>query len=87
MDNANDAGATIIAVTANPESDIAERADIVLRVATRDRVLSNLSFSQNSLNFVVEVLFLFLSQDSTDVHEKNLMFWKSAKSDIEPQQH
>lgn len=87
IDNANDAGATIIAITANPESDIADRADIILRVATRDRVLSNLSFSQNSLNFVIEVLFLFLSQDSADVHEKNLMFWKSAKSDIEPQKN
>jgi RpiR family carbohydrate utilization transcriptional regulator len=86
MDNANDAGAVIIAVTSNIESDIANRADIVIHTATRDKMLSDLSFSQNSLNFVVEILFLFLSHSSEDVREKNLMFWKSARNDIEPQQ-
>lgn len=86
IDNANDAGASIITITSNPESDLASRADIVIETANRDRMLSDLSFSQNSLNFVIETLFLFLSHDSEDVKEKNLMFWKSAKSDVEPQE-
>ncbi|RRG05615.1 MAG: MurR/RpiR family transcriptional regulator [Lactobacillus sp.] len=85
MDNANDAGASIIIITSNDSSDLAKRADLVIRTATRDRMLSDLHFSQNSINFIIEVLFLFLSHESQDVSEKNRMFWKSAKSDIEPQ--
>ncbi len=85
LDNANDAGATIVAITENTESDIAKRADIVLRVANRDKMLSDLHFSQSSINFVIETLFLFLSHESEDVSEKNKLFWKTAGRDREPE--
>lgn len=85
MDNANDAGATTIMVTDNEDSTLAKRADIVIKTATRDRLLSkNLRFSQNSINFVVETLFLFLCHDSEEVDEKNRLFWKTAQKDREP---
>lgn len=86
LENANDAGATTIAITENVESDIAKRADIVLRVANRDKMLSNLRFSQNSINFVIETLFLFLSHDSEDAAEKNRLFWKAAGDDRAPEE-
>lgn len=85
MDNANDAGATTIMVTDNEDSTLAKRADIVIKTATRDRLLSkNLRFSQNSINFVVEILFLFLCHDSEEIDEKNRLFWKTAQKDREP---
>ena len=87
IDNANDAGTKVITITSNPDSDLAKRSDFVIRIANRDCILSDLHFSQNSLNFVIEILFLFLSHNSTDVKEKNLMFWKSARNDIEPQKN
>lgn len=87
MDNANDAGATTIVITDNVDSPLAKRGDIVLQTMTRDALLAKgFHFSQNSLNYMIEILFLFLCHDANDLEEKNRLFWKTARQDREPEE-
>ncbi len=87
MDNANDVGATTIVITDNVDSPLAKRGDIVLQTMTRDALLAKgFHFSQNSLNSMIEILFLFLCHNANDLEEKNRLFWKTARQDREPEE-
>jgi len=87
MDNANDVGATTIVITDNVDSPLAKRGDIVLQTMTRDALLAKgFHFSQNSLNYMIEILFLFLCHNANDLEEKNRLFWKTARQDREPEE-
>jgi DNA-binding MurR/RpiR family transcriptional regulator len=73
MSNAIDRGVSTIVITRNAESPLAERADVVLKVVSRDHLLVNdFDFSHNSINYVLESLLLLLFHSSRDANEYNL---------------
>mgnify|MGYP000853589782 FL=1 len=81
-DNAEDAGTPIVLLTNNPESPLALRADIVLRAVSRDAMFSEgIRFSQNSLNYVVELLYLFLITGWEDTVERTKLLNKKVGED------
>jgi DNA-binding MurR/RpiR family transcriptional regulator len=85
MDNAIDSGTPTIMITDNEDSELAKRADILLKTASRDRMLArDLRFSQNSINFVIELLTLALFHSSNDADERVHLFEKAAGFDRNP---
>lgn len=85
MDNAIDSGTPTIMITDNEDSELAQRANILLKTATRDRVLArDLRFSQNSINFVIELLTLSLFHESHDADERVHLFEKATGFDRNP---
>lgn len=78
MDNAQDSAIPTVLITADPTTTLAERADHVLAVASRDHLLANnFAVSHNSINFVVECMLLLLFHDSPDAREYLRMFQKN----------
>lgn len=65
VDNAEDAGTTVAMITDNVNGKLASRAQYVIRASNKEPALSHevnirsLRFSQMSISFVIEVLFLF----------------------------
>jgi DNA-binding MurR/RpiR family transcriptional regulator len=85
MDNAIDSGTPIIMITDNEDSELAQRADILLKTASRDRIIArNLRFSQNSINFVIEILMLSLFHESHDADERVHLFERETDFDRHP---
>ena len=83
MENAHQVGATVVLVSDRVDSELSKRADILLRTATHDRLLTqNLRFSQNPLNFVIELITFFLFNESTDaevlaqIFDRNMLYDK-----------
>ncbi len=82
MDNALDSDTPTVVITNQPASPLARRATCVLHAATRDKVLSSdLPFSHNSINYIVEVLFLLLSSDVPNLRAHADLLWKSLGED------
>lgn len=82
MDNAKDSDTPTIVITNMPDSPLARRATCVLHAATRDKMLnSDLPFSHNSINFIVEVLFLLLCSDVPNFPAQAGLLWKSLGED------
>lgn len=78
MDNAQDSAIPTVAITADPATHLAERADHTLAVANHDQLLANnFAVSHNSINFVVECMILLLFHDSPDAQEYLRMFQKA----------
>lgn len=77
FDCAEDANCPIVMVTDNPQTPLAQRANYVLRATVRDRVFTdNFSFSQNSMNFIIEMLFLFFISGWQESEETGRMLGK-----------
>ncbi|QOY60338.1 MurR/RpiR family transcriptional regulator [Thermophilibacter immobilis] len=84
VDNAEDSGATIVFVTSNPTSELAQRADVVLSAVSRDQMLAGSQFSSHiSTDFVLETLFLFVFAGGGATHEHARMERKSLGKDKE----
>lgn len=82
MDNAIDSDTPTIVITNTPDSPLARRATCVLHAATRDKMLnSDLPFSHNSINYIVEVIFLLLCSDVPDFKAHAGLLWKSLGED------
>ena len=82
MDNALETETPTVVITNIPESPLAQRATYVLHAATHDKTLSNdLPFSHNSINYLVEVLFLLLRSDVPNFSQHARMLWKSMGED------
>lgn len=82
MDNANDSETPTIVITNVPDSPLARRATCVLHTASRDKMLnSDLPFSHNSINFIVEVIFLLLCSDVPNFRAQAGLLWKSLGED------
>lgn len=82
MDNAIDSQTPSIVITNVPDSPLATRATCVLQAATRDKMLnSELPFSHNSINYLIEVLFLLLSTDVPNMKARAGLLWKSLGED------
>ena len=82
MDNAIDSDTPTIVITNTPDSPLARRATCVLHAATRDKMLnSDLPFSHNSINYIVEVIFLLLCSDVPNFKAHAGLLWKSLGED------
>lgn len=82
MDNALDSETPTIVITNQPGSPLARRATCVLHAATHDKLLStDLPFSHNSINFIVETIFLLLSSDIPNFRAHAGLLWKALGED------
>ncbi|MBY4797712.1 MurR/RpiR family transcriptional regulator [Collinsella sp. AGMB00827] len=82
MDNAIAAKTPTIVITNIPDSPLAQRATCVLHAATRDRMLnSELPFSHNSINYIIEVLFLLLCSKAADFDAHSGAMWRALGDD------
>lgn len=82
MDNALDTGTPTVVITNTPDSPLARRATCVLHAATRDKMLnSDLPFSHNSINFIIETIFLLLCSDVPNFRAHSSLIWKSMGDD------
>ena len=75
FDNAEDNGTPVVLITSNPQSSFVKRSKHVIMAYQRDRLFDyGVPFSHNSVNFVIEVLFLFLHASSVDAAEHIKLF-------------
>ena len=75
FDNAEDNGTPVVLITSNPQSSFVKRSKHVIMAYQRDRLFAyGVPFSHNSVNFVIEVLFLFLHASSVDAAEHIKLF-------------
>lgn len=75
FDNAEDNGTPVVLITSNPQSSFVKRSKYVIMAYQRDRLFAyGVPFSHNSVNFVIEVLFLFLHASSVDAAEHIKLF-------------
>lgn len=82
MENSLEAGTPTIVITNISDSPLARRATCVLQAATRDKMLSSsLPFSHNSINFIIEVIFLLLCSDVENLPDQAGLLWKSLGED------
>ncbi|MBE6468820.1 MAG: MurR/RpiR family transcriptional regulator [Coriobacteriaceae bacterium] len=82
MDNAISAGTPTIVITNIPDSPLARRATCVLHAATHDKALnSDMPFSHNSINYIVEVIFLMLCSDMPNAKDHAGIIWKALGED------
>lgn len=83
-DNAEDSGTPMILVTDNDKAPLADRAAYVIRAVSHDAIFgANVRFSQNSLNFVVEIFYLLLLTGWTDTIERNKILLKNLGGDMQ----
>ena len=82
MDNAIDSDTPTIVITNQLGSPLARRATCVLHAATHDKMLSpDMPFSHNSINYIIEVLFLLLSSDIPNFRAHAGLLWKALGED------
>lgn len=83
FDSAEDSNTPIVMITDNPDTPLAKRATHIIRAVSRDRAVigSEIYFSHNSLNFVIELLFLFLVSCWDDPLELNRIISKNLLGD------
>lgn len=75
LDSAEDNGTPVVLITSNPESPLVARSTYIIMTCERDRLFAyGVPFSHNSVNFIIEVLFLFLHASSVDVAEHIKLF-------------
>lgn len=83
FDSAEDSNTPIVMITDNPDTPLAKRATHIIRAVSRDQAItgSEILFSHNSLNFVIELLFLFLISCWDDPAELNRIIFKNLMGD------
>lgn len=83
FDYAEDSGAPIVMITDNPNTPLAKRASHLIRAVSRDHAVvgNDILFSHNSLNYVIELLFLFLISCWDDPVELNRLLSKNLLGD------
>lgn len=75
FDSAEDNGTPVVLITSNPQSSFVKRSKHVIMAYQHDRLFAyGVPFSHNSVNFVIEVLFLFLHASSVDAAEHIKLF-------------
>lgn len=75
IENAKKSKTPVIVITDREDSELGRLADIVVKTATHDRLLTrNLRFSQNPINFVIELITVLLFHGSTDAVELAKIF-------------
>ena len=83
FDYAEDSGTPIVMITDNPNTPLAKRASYLIRAVSRDHAVvgNNILFSHNSLNYVIELLFLFLISCWDDPVELNRLLSENLLGD------
>lgn len=83
FDYAEDSGTPIVMITDNPNTPLAKRASHLIRAVSRDHAVvgNDILFSHNSLNYVIELLFLFLISCWDDPVELNRLLSKNLLGD------
>ena len=73
----------IIMITDNPDTPLAKRATYIIRAISRDQAITGteVAFSHSSINFVIELLFLFLTSCWDDPVEFNRIISKNLLGD------
>lgn len=83
FDSAEDSNTPIVMITDNPDTPLAKRATHIIRAVSRDQAIigSEIYFSHNSINFIIELLFLFLVSCWDDPVELNRIIAKNLMGD------
>ena len=83
FDSAEDSNTPIIMITDNPDTPLAKRATHIIRAISRDQAITGteIAFSHSSINFVIELLFLFLTSCWDDPVEFNRIISKNLMGD------
>ena len=83
FDFAEDSNTPIVMITDNPDTPLAKRATHIIRAVSRDQVIagSDIYFSHNSINYIIELLFLFLVSCWDDPVELNRIICKNLMGD------
>lgn len=83
FDSAEDSNTPIIMITDNPDTPLAKRATYIIRAISRDQAITGteVAFSHSSINFVIELLFLFLTSCWDDPVEFNRIISKNLLGD------
>ena len=83
FDSAEDSNTPIIMITDNPDTPLAKRATYIIRAVSRDQAITGteVAFSHSSINFVIELLFLFLTSCWDDPVEFNRIISKNLLGD------
>lgn len=77
-ENALDASAPTILLTANPQAPLIEKVGVTVTVASRDQLLTrDFLFSHSGINFVADVMVTLLLHESDDAEVYLAMFRKS----------
>ena len=83
FDSAEDSNTPIVIITDNPDTPLAKRATHIIRAVSRDQAIvgSEIYFSHNSINYILELLFLFLVSCWDDPIELNRIISKNLMGD------
>lgn len=83
FDYAEDSNTPIVMITDNPDTPLAKRATHIIRAVSRDQAItgSEIYFSHNSINYILELLFLFLVSCWDDPIELNRLISKNLMGD------
>ena len=83
FDSAEDSNTPIVMITDNPDTPLAKRATHIVRAVSRDQAIvgSDIYFSHNSINYILELLFLFLVSCWDDPIELNRIISKNLMGD------
>ena len=83
FDSAEDSNTPIVMITDSPDTPLAKRATHIIRAVSRDQAItgSEIYFSHNSINFIIELLFLFLVSCWDDPIELNRIISKNLMGD------
>lgn len=83
FDSAEDSNTPIVMITDNPDTPLAKRATHIIRAVSRDQAITGteIYFSHNSINYILELLFLFLVSCWDDPIELNRIICKNLMGD------
>ena len=83
FDSAEDSNTPIVMITDNPDTPLAKRATHIIRAVSRDQAIvgNEIYFSHNSINYILELLFLFLVSCWDDPIELNRIISKNLMGD------
>ena len=83
FDSAEDSNTPIVMITDNPDTPLAKRAMHIIRAVSHDQAIvgSEIYFSHNSINYILELLFLFLVSCWDDPIELNRIISKNLMGD------
>lgn len=83
FDSAEDSNTPIVMITDNPDTPLAKRATHIIRAVSRDQAIvgNEIYFSHNSINYILELLFLFLVSCWDDPIELNRIISKNLLGD------
>lgn len=83
FDSAEVSNTPIVMITDNPDTPLAKRATHIIRAVSRDQAITgnDIYFSHNSINYILELLFLFLVSCWDDPIELNRIICKNLLGD------